>query len=219
MRSSLTYPSNCSSAVHLALIYYRRGDEPTTLDAEVNKAVIDGRSEHLPTPPYLPQQFAGRIDVAPLVQPPLHARNDRGVDIRNRPRQYSSVNGHVQCRRDQSESIDDAHDLRMSSTHCLRHLRERPPRFAEPFELGFDLLWSKRNKMAQPVVADAAVKFFCRRVELSAGGCDLILGDGLECAFRLNCGRDVDQTNQLTLPGRSEEIPPTMVRQSRELGC
>ena len=46
----------------------------------------------------------------------------------------------LQRRRDQGEAIDDADDLRMGSTGYLRHLRECPPRFAEQFEFGFDLL-------------------------------------------------------------------------------
>jgi hypothetical protein len=47
----------------------------------MNEAVIDGRGNYSPTAHYLPQKFAGRIDVAPLLQPPRHARNDRDADV------------------------------------------------------------------------------------------------------------------------------------------
>ena len=172
----------------------------------MNEAVADGRGDCLPTPLYFTQQFAGGIDVAALLQPPLHAGNDRGVDVSNRPRQYSSLNGHVQCRRDQGEAIDDADDLGMRATGYLRHFRQLQPRSAEPFEFRLNPLGRKPNKMTQPIVANTAMTFVRCRVEPFAGGRDLLLGDGLECAFRLNYRRDIDETNQLACPGVRKEF-------------
>ena len=185
----------------------------------MDEAIVDGRGDYLPTPLYLAQQFTGRIDVAALLQPPRHAGDDRGIDVGNIPRHDAICSGHIERRRDQGEAVDDADDLRVRSTGDLLHLRKCQPRFAQPLELVLDLFRPKLNEMAQPVIADATVTFLCRRIVLSAGSRDLILGNGLKCAFRLNDGRNIDQANQLALCRRPEEIPPATIRRLRQRGC
>ncbi len=186
---------------HLALIRRRRGHEPTAFEAEMNEVVVDRRGDCLPTPLYFSQQLAGRIDVTALFQPPLHAPNDSGVGVGSRPGQYPALDSHAQCRRNQGKSIHNAHDLRMGSIGYFHHFWVRPPCFTEPFEFGLNPSGRKLNEMAQPVVADTSVAFVRCRIEPSAGRRDLVLGDGLECAFRPNHGGDINQANQLSRLG------------------